>query len=93
MATENFGQRQSRAYRDVLIHAIGDLGDGPDIAGSKARDEIMSGLRTLHAARQGQRGSHFLIYRVMPEMTIEIARILHDRMDLPRHLPPVSPEK
>ena len=91
--TENFGQRQSRVYRDVLIHAIGDLGDGPDIAGSKARDEIMSGLRTLHVARQGRRGSHFLMYRVAPEMTIEIVRILHERMDLQRHLPPASPEK
>lgn len=66
--TENFGQRQSRIYRDVLIQAIGDLGDGPDIAGSKARDEIMSGLRTLHIARHGRRGSHFLMYRVTPGM-------------------------
>ena len=28
--TDNFGQRQSRVYRDVLIGAIGDLGDGPE---------------------------------------------------------------
>ena len=91
--SENFGQRQSRVYRDVLVQAISALADGPDIAGSKARGEIMSGLRTLHVARHGRRGSHFLMYRVTQGMTIEIVRILHDRMDIPRHLPPASAEK
>ncbi|WP_028346333.1 type II toxin-antitoxin system RelE/ParE family toxin [Bradyrhizobium murdochi] len=90
--TENFGARQSRVYRDTLVQAIGELADGPEVAGSKARGEIMSGLRTLHIARHGRRGSHFLMYRVAPGMTIEIVRILHDRMDLQRHLPPVPDE-
>jgi toxin ParE1/3/4 len=85
--TENFGTRQSRVYQNTLVQAIGELADGPDVAGSKARDEIMPGLRTVYVARHGRRGSHFLMYRVTPKMTIEIARILHDRMDLQRHLP------
>jgi len=50
-AAVNFGPRQSRVYRDTLIQAIGELADGPDVAGSKVRDEIMPGLRTLHIAR------------------------------------------
>ena len=83
--SENFGARQSHVYRDTLVQAISELADGPDIAGSKARDEIMQGLRTLHVARRGRRGSHFLMYRVTPKSTIEIVRILHDRMDLQRH--------
>jgi toxin ParE1/3/4 len=85
--TENFGARQSRLYRDTLVQAIGELAGGPDVAGSKARDEIMRGLRTLHVARHGRRGRHFLLYRVAPGRIIEIGRILHDRMDLQRHLP------
>ena len=85
--TENFGSRQSRVYRNTLVQAIGELANGPDVAGSKARSEIMSGLRTLHVARHGRRGSHFLMYRVAPGMTIEIVRILHERMDFQRHLP------
>jgi toxin ParE1/3/4 len=84
--TENFGARQSRVYRDTIVKAIGELADGPDVAGSKARDEIIPGLRTLHVARQGRRGSHFLMYRIAPNSTIEIVRILHDRIDLQRHL-------
>ena len=90
--TENFGARQSRLYRDTLVQAIGELANGPDIAGSKARDEIMRGLRTLHIARRGRRGRHFLLYRVATERIIEIGRILHDSMDLQRHLPPANDE-
>jgi toxin ParE1/3/4 len=84
--TENFGARQSRFYRDTLVQAISELANGPDVAGSKVRDEIMRGLRTLHVARHGRRGRHFLLYRVARGRVIEISRILHDRMDLQRHL-------
>ena len=81
---EKFGARQSRIYRDTLVRAIRELADGPDLTGSKARDEILPGLRTLHVARRGRRGSHILMYRAAPQSTIEIVRILHDRMDLQR---------
>jgi toxin ParE1/3/4 len=85
---ENFGARQSRLYRDTILRAIGELADGPDVPGSKIRNEIMRGIRTLHIARHGRRGSHFLVYRVVDEgRIIEIGRILHDRMDLHRHVP------
>ena len=84
---EHFGARQSRIYRDTLVRAIGEFADGPEVAGSKPRSEIMAGLRTLHIARRGRRGSHFLMYRAAPNGTIEIVRILHDRMDLQRHIP------
>jgi toxin ParE1/3/4 len=90
--TENFGARQSRVYQSALVQAIGELAGGPEVSGSKARDEIMPGLRTIHIARQGRRGSHFLMYRVAAKSTIEIVRILHDRMDLQRHLP-FSPDE
>src|SRR5437016_5294805 len=79
--TENFGTRQSQVYRDTLVQAIGELVIGPDVAGSKSRDEIMPGLRTVHVARHGRRGRHVLLYRVAPGKIIEIGRILHDAMD------------
>jgi toxin ParE1/3/4 len=84
--TENFGARQSRIYRDTLVRAIGELEKGPEVTGSKARDEIMPGLRTLHVGRHGRRGRHFLLYRAVNGRIIEIGRILHDQMDLQRHL-------
>ena len=90
--TENFGARQSRVYRDTLVQAIGELANGPDVVGSRARDEIMAGLRTLHVARRSRRGRHLLMYRAAPNSTVEIVRILHDRMDLRRHVPYVPDE-
>jgi toxin ParE1/3/4 len=86
--TENFGPRQARVYRNTIVRAIGELADGPDVPGSSARNEILRGLRTLHVARHGRGGRHLLMYRVIGDRTIEIGRILHDRMDLLRHLPP-----
>ncbi len=85
--TENFGPRQAGIYRDTLLRAIGELASGPEVAGSRARDEIMLGVRTLHVARHGRRGRHFILYRVVEGRVIEIGRILHDQMDLRRHLP------
>jgi toxin ParE1/3/4 len=86
---ENFGTRQARAYRDALLQAVAELAEGPDIVGSKPRDEILRGLRTIHIARRGRRGRHLLMYRAK-DQTIEIVRILHDAMELDRHLPSVA---
>jgi toxin ParE1/3/4 len=85
--TENFGERQSRIYQDTLLAAIAKLADGPDVAGSRIRNEVMPGLRTLHVARGGRRGRHLLLYRALQGRTIEIGRVLHDSMDIERHLP------
>jgi toxin ParE1/3/4 len=85
--TENFGAQQSRHYRNTLVRAIGELAQGPEVAGAKARDEIMRGLRTLHLSRHGRRGRHFILYRVTSGRVIEIVRILHDSMDMHRHVP------
>jgi toxin ParE1/3/4 len=85
--TENFGARQAAIYRDTLVQAIGELAKGPDVPGSRARNEIKPGLRTLHVARHGRRGRHFLLFRAVEDQVIEIGRILHDQMDLKRHLP------
>jgi toxin ParE1/3/4 len=85
--TENFGARQAAIYRDTLVQAIGELANGPDVPGSKARNEIIPGLRTLHVARHGRHGRHLLLYRALEGRIIEIGRILHDQMDLRRHWP------
>jgi toxin ParE1/3/4 len=82
-----FGPRRSRVYRNTLVQAIGELAGGPDVVGSRTRDEIVRGLRTLHVARHARRGSHFLMYRIAPRGTIEIVRILDDRIDFSATLP------
>ena len=84
---DNFGGRQAGLYKTLLIDALAALGDGPDIPGSAARDEIAPGLRTLHVSRRGRPGRHFILYRAGQGRVVEILRILHDAMDLARHVP------
>jgi toxin ParE1/3/4 len=88
-----FGQAQARVYAKTLGAALKALADGgPTTIGAKARDEIDKGLFTLHVARHGRKGRHFLLFRVGHDEAgrdvIEVLRVLHDAMDLPRHLPP-----
>lgn len=84
---ERCGSRQARAYRDTLEEAIRALRDGPDISAARRREDIAPGVWALHIARNRQRGRHLLLYRVVEGSTIEIVRILHDSMDVARHLP------
>jgi toxin ParE1/3/4 len=84
---EMFGERQAAIYRVTLSAAVAALEAGPDIPGSASRDEILSNLRTLHVARKGRRGRHFIMYRVGQGQVIEVIRVLYDGMDLGRHIP------
>ena len=59
---ENFGERQAETYAETLILAIEALHDGPEQLGAKARDDIEPGIRTLHVARQGRSGRHFVLF-------------------------------
>jgi len=90
---ENFGARQATNYRTTIMQAAHELAVGPDIRGARKRNEIAKGLYALHVARHGRRGRHLLLYRAVGVRMIEIARILHDSMDLPRHLPDASDEE
>jgi toxin ParE1/3/4 len=87
---EQFGTGQARVYDGTLRAALNDLHDGPGIAGVRRRDEIGSDLATLHVARGGRRGRHFILFRVRAgeqPPVVEVLRILHDAMDLARHVP------
>ena len=52
-------------------------------------DGIAQGLMTLHVARCGRKSRHFVLHRVSESAevpTIEVLRLLHDSMDLVRHV-------
>jgi toxin ParE1/3/4 len=86
-----FGPAQARAYSTIIDAAMQDLRAGPGIVGSKVRTDIGPNLYTLHVGRKGHKGRHFLMFRVRHvdgKNLIEVLRILHDSMDLARHLPP-----
>lgn len=88
---ENFGSAQARVYAETLTSALKTLAAGPDIIGVKERPEIGANIRTLHVARNGHKGRHFILFRVGRDdgkNLIDVLRLLHDSMDLERHLPP-----
>ena len=85
-----FGAVQATSYGYLLAATLARLERGPAIAGTRQRDAIGAGLRTLH---MGRRGRHIILFRVgcepgrtIPDRTIDVLRILHDAMDLARHV-------
>lgn len=94
---EQFGELARLRYEAPLVRAIRDLVDNPDRAGSCARPEIAESARTYHLRHSRDwltgvsgrvaRPRHFLLYRKGTGGCVEIGRILHDSMDLERHLP------
>jgi toxin ParE1/3/4 len=94
---EHFGERGRLRYEALLVRAIQDVADDPMRAGSLARPELAPGARTYHlrlsrdrivpASQRVRRPRHFLLYRARQDEPVEIGRVLHDGMDLARHLP------
>lgn len=84
---EYFGASQVTVYAETLRLALDALLEGPDIPGVRIRPELGAGIRVLHVARQGRKGRHFVVFRTPKPGIIEILRILHDSMDLKRHMP------
>ncbi len=94
---ENFGPQTSKRYGKLIATAIEQVAANPAIAGASQRSEIVDDYRTYHlffsrkaAERAGDRirhPRHFLLYRVTDANVVEIARVLHDSMELPAHLP------
>ena len=99
---EHFGRAQARTYAKTLSSALQDLSQGPSLTGVRLREDIGPGIHTLHVARHGRKGRHFVVFRVAPapdNSVIEVLRLLHDSMDLPRHMseanesdPPADPQ-
>jgi toxin ParE1/3/4 len=75
---DSWGVDQAEKYLRELQHAIDHAAANPLIG--RACDEIRPGYRKLAA------GSHTLFYRLTTEGVIDVVRILHQRMDIDRHL-------
>jgi toxin ParE1/3/4 len=87
---KHFGLEQAQVYAHTLADALAALRDGPEIVGAKQRRDVDEALYSLHVARNGRRGRHFILYRVAlnsDRPTIDILRLLHDAIDLSRYAP------
>jgi toxin ParE1/3/4 len=94
---ERFGEQARLRYEALLVQAITDVAKCPDLPGSHHRSEIAAATRTYHlfysrnqvalAVGRVKRPRHFLLYRTRSNGLVEIGRVLHDSVDLERHLP------
>lgn len=87
---DQFGDAQSEIYSETVTVTLDSLREqGTRAIGVKQRDDLGKGVWTLHVAHHGRRGRHFLAFRIEAgsrEKNIQVLRILHDSMDLKRHL-------
>ena len=79
---ERWDDDQAEEYVREIQHAIDRVVDNPMIG--RACDEVRPGYRK-HAV-----GSHTLYYRIALGDVIDVVRILHQRMDVDRHLDPCT---
>lgn len=87
---DTFGSAQAHIYADTLSSALKALSTGPSVIGVRERPEIGSNIWTLHVARNGCKGRHFIMFQVadtQDSKVIDVLRLLHDSMDLERHSP------
>ena len=90
---DRFGTEARDRYEALIAAALRDVATHRDGPGSAARPEIGPGVFSWHLrlSRNPSEGAtvhrprHFLIYRLDGEVVV-IGRVLHDAMELRRHL-------
>jgi toxin ParE1/3/4 len=92
---QRFGAAQADAYADAIANAIVALKASPRVRGAHPRPDIQTELYTLHLSRFRRRARHFVVFRINDagRRVIGVLRVLHDAMDLARHLPADDEEK
>ena len=94
-AHEQFGEGARKRYEALIATAIRDDASRRDDAGHTARPELGEGVFSWHLSHSRVRAPeetvhrprHFLICRRDGDMLV-IGRVLHDAMDLRRHVDP-----
>lgn len=75
---EQCSEAQAHSYLQKLVQTIRQIGERP-LAGRQ-----MIGIRAGYHCRRS--GSHLIFYIVRPDEPVEVVRILHEKVDIRRHL-------
>jgi len=97
---ERFGEAARLRYESLIVAALRDVASQPDRPGSLARPELGAGVRSWHLRLSREhrehskpdmgivhRPRHFLVYRLQTGLVV-VGRVLHDAMELARHVDP-----
>jgi toxin ParE1/3/4 len=94
-SAERFGADARQRYEMLLSAGLNELTADPVRRGSAPRPELGNGvrgydLRFRKPADQSpdvvRNPRHLLLYRLSADHALEVGRILHGAMDLPRHV-------
>jgi plasmid stabilization system protein ParE len=88
-----FGQRQAERYLQSISAAITTLAAGPATPGPRSRTDLPLDILALHTRGTRSRGRHVVLCRCHEhtgQRVAEVLRVLHEMMDLPRHLDPTD---
>ena len=91
-----FGEAARKRYERLIVTALRDIAAAPDRPGCVARPELGTDVRSWHLRGSRDRGPdgvvnrprHFLLYKEIDPQLVAIGRVLHDAMELRRHLAP-----
>lgn len=94
---EQFGKTARLRYESLVVAALRDVAQHPDRPGSLARPELGADIRSWHLRLSREqvnpgvgivrRPRHFLVYCLEPGLVV-VGRVLHDAIELARHLDP-----
>jgi toxin ParE1/3/4 len=101
-SAEHFGPSGRRRYEALVETALRDIAADPARTGSREETQLGPGLRIYHLRLSRDRAKakfgvvrsprHILLYRSQPkENVVTVLRVLHDAMDLVRHIRTESP--
>ena len=76
---ENWSEEQAIRYYNKLMDGCENIANAPDTSG-RDYEEVRPGLRGMLCGR------HIIFYRIISEEKVRIVRILHGKMDYPKHL-------
>ena len=93
---EDFGIAVRKRYEALIGASLRAIAGDPFRLGSTARPEFGEGVRIYHlrhargrrkAAGRVRAPRHFLLYRCASPDIVGVGRVLHEAMELSRHIP------
>ncbi len=95
-SAENFGIPAAHRYRVLLEVALLAILEDPELPGSKLIEGFSGKVRAYHIRHSRKEAPvgglivkiprHFIVYRTTGTRSIELLRVLHDRMDFESNL-------
>ncbi|MBT9369194.1 type II toxin-antitoxin system RelE/ParE family toxin [Rhizobium sp. CSW-27] len=95
---EDFGPEATQRYERLIVTALQDLAADSRRAGATLRPDIAPDVLSYHLRYSRERARiesgivrrprHLILFRQIRSDLIGIGRVLHDTMELSRHLPP-----